>query len=260
MVPELIEVEMYRRAAERACGRPIAGVIADDGWFLKGRTTAAALASELTGAVFTRVDRVGKLLIARTGSGTSLGFRFGMTGRLIVDGVAPIDQLLYSSDRDLSTWDRFQIRFVDGGTLVVRDPRRLGGVELEPDASKLGVDATRITVRHLEAALRSGASLKSVLLDQHKIAGIGNLLADEMLWQAGLRPQRSARSLSSGDVRSLHAGIGRTLRLLTRRGGSHTGDFMDHRRHGALCPRDGGPIRHESVAGRSTWWCEHHQV
>ena len=79
------------------------------------------------------------------GGDRRLGLRFGMTGTLLVDGRAGVDRLIYSRERDEPAWDRFTVRFADGGRLVVRDPRLLGGVELDPDESVLGPDALRVT-------------------------------------------------------------------------------------------------------------------
>ncbi len=259
-VPEMIEVEAYRRVAERAQGRRIADVDANDAWFCKGATTPELLVSVLPGTEIVRVRRVGKLLLADLSSGAVLGLRFGMTGRLLVDGSAAIDQLLYSSDRDLMAWDRFGLRFADGGTLALRDPRRLGGVELDPDESKLGPDALSISLPAFRAALNSEAAVKAVLLDQHRIAGIGNLLVDEMLWRAGLAPARTARSLNDDEVADLRTVMRKTIRALTKRGGSHTGDLQDHRHPGAFCPIDGCELQHSTVGGRSTWWCPKHQA
>lgn len=100
-MPELIEIEAYRRLAEaRALGREIAEVVAPDAWWLKGGLTAGALADALVGRRFTAARRTGKRLLLETSdSGPVLGLRFGMTGRLLVDGTAGVDRLLYSSDR-----------------------------------------------------------------------------------------------------------------------------------------------------------------
>src|SRR5690606_7502787 len=118
---------------------------------------------------------------------------FGMTGRLLVDGGAAIDRLEYSSDRNDPGWDRFVLTFREGGDLRLRDPRRLGGIELDPDESRLGPDALGLTPAQLRRALDGSAQpLKARLLDQARIAGIGNLLADEILWRAGLDPARPA--------------------------------------------------------------------
>jgi formamidopyrimidine-DNA glycosylase len=264
-MPEMIEVEFYRRLAERAIGRRIASVEANDRWFCKGATTPEELSQTLESATILQARRVGKLLLldfehprARVGQAV-LGLRFGMTGRLIVDNVAAIDELLYSSDRNLPEWDRFRIHFADGGVLAIRDPRRLGGVELDPNVANLGVDALSITSPKLATVLQSTRALKAVLLDQEKIAGIGNLLADEILWRANLLPSRPACCIESDEVKLLSRTIRLTIRTLMKRGGSHMGDVMPHRCTGGRCPRDGSPMLHSSVGGRSTWWCATHQ-
>src|SRR5688500_3941082 len=128
-----------------------------------------------------------------------------MTGRLLVDGSAGIDDLVYGSARDEASWDRVTFRFADGGDLRIRDPRRLGGVQLDPDEAALGVDATTITTAGLRDALaRSTAPLKARLMDQARLAGIGNLTADELLWRASLDPARPAGSLTEPELRRLH--------------------------------------------------------
>jgi formamidopyrimidine-DNA glycosylase len=182
-----------------------------------------------------------------------------MTGRLVVDGAAGVDQLLYSSLRDEEAWDRFVVGFDDGGDLRMRDPRRLGGVELDPDEARLGIDALTVRPAELAALLRSAAPLKARLMDQARIAGIGNLLADEMLWRAGLDPSRPASSLEPAEVRRLHRHLRRTVDELIARGGSHTGDLQPARRPGGTCPRDGAPLVRRTVGGRTSWICPAHQ-
>jgi formamidopyrimidine-DNA glycosylase len=260
-VPELPEVEAYRRLAERACGRRIASVDAPDDWFLKGGLTPAAVGAALVGRTFTAARRIGKLLLLDTGAGgPTLGLRFGMTGRLLVDGTAGVDTLLYTSDRELEAWDRFGVRFEDGGNLRVRDPRRLGGVLLDPDESLLGPDALGLSSAALRDALAgSGAPLKARLMDQARLAGVGNLVADEALWRAGLAPGRPAGSLSAAELRRLHRHLRATLDDLLGRGGSHRGDLMAERKPGGVCPRDGGPLQRTTVGGRTSWWCPKHQ-
>ncbi len=155
-MPELPEVEAYRKLGERVVGRRVAEVVAPDAWYLKRGLTAAALAAAVEGRRLTAVRRTGKLLLLDTdgGAGPVLGLRFGMSGRLLVDGTAGVDELLYSSNADLEKWDRFGVRFTDGGDLRIRDPRRLGGVELGPPEDLLGPDALTVTEEHLARALR----------------------------------------------------------------------------------------------------------
>jgi ribosomal protein S13 len=134
-----------------------------------------------------------------------------------------------------------------------------GGVELDPDEGRLGVDAATIGTAQLRDVLASEAPLKARLLDQARIAGIGNLLADEMLWRAGLDPARTARSLSPAEVRRLHRHLRATLAELDSRGGSHTGDLQEMRSRDGLCPRDGTPLLRRTVGGRTTYSCPRHQ-
>jgi formamidopyrimidine-DNA glycosylase len=255
----MIEVEQYRRAADQVVGRTIRTVRAPDAWYLKGGTTAAGLRSALRGAEVTGTRRIGKLLLLDT-DGPALGLRFGMTGRLLVDGQAPVERLEYSSPRTDPAWVRFSLGFDGGGSLELVDPRRLGGVQLDPPEGRLGPDALAITPSVLRAALaRSHAPVKAWLLDQSRVAGIGNLLADEILWRAGLDPARPADSLSAADVRRLHRHLVATIAELTARGGSHTGDLQVARQRGATCPRDGAPLLRRTIGGRTTYSCPRHQ-
>jgi formamidopyrimidine-DNA glycosylase len=254
-VPELIEVELYRRLAERTVGRRVVAVVADDAWFLKRGARPQAVVGERV----TAARRTGKLLLLDT-TGATLGLRFGMTGRLVVDGVAGLDELEYGSSRDEPRWDRFSMSFAGGGTLAIRDPRRLGGVEVDPDESRLGVDAVSLTRAQLAAALRaSAAPVKARLMDQGRIAGLGNLLTDEALWRAGIDPARAAGSLDPVEVRRLHRHIRATLADLLADGGSHTGRLQAARVRGGTCPRDGAPLLRRTVGGRTTYSCPRHQ-
>lgn len=257
-MPELLEIETYRLAAEAVVGRRILTVHAPDEWYAKSDTTTDELRAVLPGHTITGTRRIGKLLLLDT-DGPTLGLRFGMTGRLLVDGGAPIDQLEYSSNRNDPAWDRFRIGF-DVGDLAIRDPRRLGGVELDPDESKLGPDATAVTLKPFRAILRgSGAPVKARLMDQARLAGMGNLLTDDALWRAGIDPTRPANSLSDGEVARLHRAMRRTLTVLGGRGGSHTGDMQPARVRGGACPKCGEELRRDEVGGRTTYWCSRHQ-
>jgi formamidopyrimidine-DNA glycosylase len=261
-MPEILEAEYARQLIEaRALGRVIAGLDANDAWYLKRGLTARAAKTALVGHVFTDARRRGKLLLLDTDvEGPTLALHLGMSGRVIVDGEAAGDPLRYTSNKDDSAWYRFGVRFADGGALHLRDPRRLGAAELDPDEERLGPDAFALTLPHLRTVLgRSRAPLKAVLMDQSRIAGLGNLITDEVLWRAGLDPAREARSLDPGTVKMLHQTIKRTLLQMQKRGGSHTGDLMAARFPGGLCPKDGTPLTVSTVGGRTTYWCRQHQ-
>ena len=259
-MPEIIEVEAYRKAISATEGRTVARVHAPDEWFVKGATTTDALRLELTGALIESVRRIGKLVVVDT-DGPRLGLRFGMTGKIVVDGAMPIDHLLYDSPRHEPAWDRFGLQFEGGGAMVLRDPRRLGGVQLDPNEAALGPDVLSLTLGQLRGALGSSTiALKARLLDQKRVAGLGNLLVDEALWRARLSPIREARSLDASETARLHRAIRNTLRILGQRGGSHTGDLQPARVRGGGCPRDGADLRRDQVGGRTTYWCPEHQT
>ncbi len=268
-MPELPEVEAYRRLAEGVLGRPVARAVVGDRRFVRGHFSPHHLVAALAGVSFTRARRHGKLLILDTGGpldtdgpgeGLHLGLRFGMTGRLLVDGRAGVERLIYASERDVSAWDRFTVVFADCGRMVVRDPRLLGGVELDPDESVLGPDALGVTPAQLRRALEhSVVALKARLMDQHRLAGVGNLIADEVLWHASLAPHRRSGSLTPAEHRRLHRHLRATLDELIRRGGSHLGDLMPERVPGGRCPRDGTELVRSTVGGRTSWWCPKHQ-
>jgi formamidopyrimidine-DNA glycosylase len=265
-MPESIEIELYRRLAERALDRRVVEVDAPDAWFLKGGLTGEGLAHAVVGRRFTDARRIGKLLLLDTalprqeGGGPTVGLRFGMTGRLLVDGVAGIDDLQYSSMRDEPAWDRVTFRLEGGGDLRIRDPRRLGGVQLDPDEGRLGPDVLSIAPAALRDALAgSTAPVKARLLDQARVAGVGNLIADEALWRAGVDPARPAGSLTAAEVRRLHKHLRTTVDELMLRGGSHTGDVYHSRAAGGTCPKDGTPMIRRTVGGRTTWSCPRHQ-
>jgi formamidopyrimidine-DNA glycosylase len=257
-MPELAEVEYYRQLADGAVGRTITKVDAPDEWFLKGGLTPRSLRTAAKGRTIIGTRRIGKLLLLDT-DGPVIGLRFGMTGRLLLDGSAGVEDLVYGSVRDEPSWDRVTFHF-EGGDLRIRDPRRLGGVLLDPDEAAVGPDGWTITLPQLRMALgTSTAPLKARLMDQARIAGVGNLAADEMLWRAGLDPARAAGSLSAAELRALHRHLRRTFDDLIEGGGSHTGTLQHHRVAGGRCPRDGAELVRRTIGGRTTWSCPRHQ-
>jgi formamidopyrimidine-DNA glycosylase len=258
-VPELVEVELSRRLAERLCTRTVASVDALDPHACAHLPDE--LAAALIGATFTAPRRRGKLLLLDTDR-TTLGVHFGMTGRLVIDGDPALDRLLYASATFEPRWIRFALSLRDGGRVELHDPRRLARLFIDPDEAALGPDATSLTLDELRTVLRGrtrGIALKARLLDQSRLAGVGNLIADEVLWRAALSPERPAASLDDEELRRLHRQVKSTTTMLLRRGGSHTGDLMAARAPGGRCPKDGQPLARSTVGGRTTYWCPAHQ-
>lgn len=259
-MPELLEIERYRLLASAALQRAIADVRQVDPLMLRGGLTEDALRQALRGRRFVEARRIGKLLLLDTDGGPTLGLHFGMTGLLEVDGTRALEDLLYATRSREPRWVRLIVVFADGGGVVLHDQRRLGAISLDPDESRLGVDARSVTAAELCRLLGDGrASLKARLLDQRRLAGLGNLLVDEILWCAGLDPARPVSTLTAAELRRLHRHLRGTLETLMARGGSHTGDLQAQRRVGGRCPRDGAPLVRRVVAGRTTFSCPSHQ-
>lgn len=257
-MPELVEVELYRRMAAPLVGATVSSVDVVDPRFIRGAGSAARFEKALCGRTLVGTDRIGKLLLMHT-DGPTIGLRFGMTGVLGVDGDDGLDELVYGPSRRDPAWVRLRI-VTTSGELFVRDPRILGSVELDPNTAAFGPDATTITAGQLAAAVRGSRSpIKARLLDQHRVAGVGNLIADEVLWRASIAPQRPAGSLGAVEVRRLHRHVRSTVADLLERGGSHLGRMTDQRKPGGCCPRDGTPLQRATVGGRTTWWCPAHQ-
>jgi formamidopyrimidine-DNA glycosylase len=263
-VPELLEIEIYRREMADLVGRRVEAVVCPDPWYIRRAGTPASLDSELRGMVVENLRRHGKALLidliggpVRSEPGRDvLCLRFGMTGRPLVDDrVAPVT-LEYAPAAVRDEWVRFAVHFAGGGRLRVVDPRRLGGVELDPDTSRLGPDAMSVAIGQLGAACRSSRAIKTVLLDQSRIAGLGNMLVDEVLWRAYIDPARPAASLDDKLLGRLGTTIAATLDELLVRGGSHLGDLSARlRRPGSRCPRDGAELVVRQIGGRTTYSC-----
>ena len=264
-MPELPEVEVARRLVADAVGWRIAAVVAPDPLWLRRGLDAGGLGAAATGATITAAGRRGKLLLVELDGGDAvLGLHFGMTGRLQLGDRWAVAELEYASNRDEPVWERLRLDLVGARgrrrALRVVDPRRLGGVELDPDLRRLGPDALTLRTDELAPALAGSAvPLKARLLDQSRVAGLGNLLVDETLWRAGWDPARPAGELDRADVRSLAGHVRRTVASLLARGGSHTGDLQAERHRDGTCPRDRTPLLRRTIGGRTTYSCPTHQ-
>jgi formamidopyrimidine-DNA glycosylase len=189
-----------------------------------------------------------------------LGLHLGMAGRIVVDGASEGDPVRVPEVRK-ALWERFTLEFEDGGRLVLFDKRRLGRAILDPDLSGLGPDAMEITREQFRARVGRGeAPLKARIMDQSVLAGVGNLLADEALWQAAQPPLRPAGDLGEDELDALRRVVRASTRRAIARGGAHTGVVIPHRRPGGVCPRCGAPMVRATVGGRTTWWCQAEQA
>jgi formamidopyrimidine-DNA glycosylase len=147
--------------------------------------------------------------------------------------------------------------------LELEDLLRMATLAVDIDESHLGVDVLELTTTQLQAVTgRTSQAIKTVLMDQRRIAGIGNLIADEILYQAGLDPRRRANELDVDDVATLWTAIRRTRQRVLERNGSHQGVLIQSgsRERGERCPRCGVEVQRIQVGGRTTYFCPQHQT
>ena len=271
-MPELPEVETIRRGLDKALrGRRIDGV----DWRPAKRLRSASPEplENLEGKRVEQLGRHGKFLLIALDDGSTLVVHLGMTGKLLFADAGeperPHTHLVLSLD------DERQLRF--------SDPRRFGTLRLYApgatiaDLAHYGPDAlaSAFTVAHLAEGLgKSKAPLKAFLLDQRKVAGVGNIYACEAMWRAGLSPRRKSNTVPKAKVPLLHESIRNVLKESIGRGGTSFNDYVDaigregefvaelavFQREGESCPRCGAGIRRIVQSGRSTFYCRHCQT
>jgi formamidopyrimidine-DNA glycosylase len=261
-------VEWARALIEaRALGRPIESVDDRDTYVCRPHGHGE-INDALVGRSLTAARRIGKSMWCETdgGEGPVLGLHLGMAGRIVVDDAHAGDPPDSAGHPDPAfsrnpQWARFTIGFSDGGLMMLFDKRRLGRAVLDPKIEALGPDALVVTRPDFTARVGVGAApLKARIMDQSVIAGVGNLLADEALWQARLSPLRPAGELDADELATLWKAIRAACRRAIKRGGVHTGTFVPHRGRGGTCPRCGTDLLRAEVGGRTTWWCPAEQV
>lgn len=269
-MPELPETETLARDLNASLvGRVIAGVETPHADVLRG-TSSRSISRKLTGRTFRRVWRRAKAVVLELGSDPDFLVvvpRF--TGGLLLraDGV-PDDR-----------YDAVRLRLGDGSTLAYRDVRRLGTLTLftaeefstfDRRLGKEPLDPT-FTPGELSALLRSSSQpVKKVLMDQRRIAGVGNIYANESLWAAGIDPSRAARTLDPDEIDALHGAlVDILLRAIEARGttfrdyrdaSGNRGEFV---RQLAAYGRGGEPCRRcgtrltltHAIDGRATVFC-----
>ena len=267
------EVETIRRQlAPHLEGRTIVRAVISDPRFTRPIEPAIVEAG-LTGSYIERLERRGKYLVWSLSGERYLLVHLRMTGALLYDP-EPAGLLHARAWLDLD----------DGHRLAYVDPRRFGTAHLLSGEAaldvyldqRLGIEplTPEFTVDHLRALARGvRAPVKAFVLDQRRIAGVGNIYADEALHRAKIHPLRPAGQLSTAQLAALHEAIEHALRAGIEAKGATiddfrhidgaTGSFQDlflvHRREGEPCPTCGTVVRKMVVGGRGTYVCEHCQ-
>jgi formamidopyrimidine-DNA glycosylase len=289
-MPELPEVETVCRQLDPE----LAGLRIDALEVLDARwcrpVPPAELEAAVVGAAIEGLERRGKYLLLRLGGDRTLVMHLRMTGNLVlVEGESKLDpsegRRLYEGERSVSERHlRGRFLLADGRELWFTDPRRFGEaflvegeVALAARFAKLGVEplSEEFTAEHLgEMAAGRSAPLKSFLLDQSRLAGIGNIYADEALFRARLHPLSPAGSMRPEHMQALRDAIVAALEAGIDGGGASIDDYRDgrgqkgamqdeflvHTREGEPCSECGTSIVRIVVSGRSTYYCPSCQV
>lgn len=269
-MPELPEVETVRRSLlPHVLGRRITGLRLGDFAGVLGGAAPEAVAARLIGREIVTINRRAKYLLLGLDDETTVMIHLRMTGQLSV--VPRADPKL--------RFEHLAIELDNGQDVRFADQRKFGRVlhllptDIRSLDRRLGPEplSSAFSAEALGAALaRRPGKLKSVLLDQSLVAGLGNIYVDEALFRARLHPERSARSLTGDEIRRLH----RAIRAVLREGLEHRGttfsSFQDangeaggygailtvYGRGGqGLCPRCGAPLAKIVVGGRGTHYC-----
>jgi formamidopyrimidine-DNA glycosylase len=265
-VPELPEVEVTRRQLRRMLvGRRIAAVATTrpSYFFL---TPPATLRRRLRGRRIVALDRVGKYMLASLDNGERLLLHLGMTGEIVREGTLEHDRHVH-----------LRFSFADGRPGVVfRDERKFGKVQLlaagepSPRVDRLGPDALGARAAHLFAASRGRrVPVKTLLLNQAVLAGVGNIYADEALFLAAVRPTRKAGRVSQSEYEAVASAVRRVLRRAIATGGSSISDYLRpdgsegayqeerhvYGREGEPCSRCRAVIRRVVIGQRSSHYC-----
>lgn len=257
-MPELPDVETFRRYLEsRALGKVVTRAEVSAPAMVRNGSPRR-LRSRLGGARFRATHRHGKYLFLECDRGGWLLLHFGMTG------YPRMGRRVASRDPA-----RFRVRFDDGTTLTFHDVRKLGTIGWVEDvqsfirARRLGPDALDMPWETFRARLgRAKGTVKTALMNQRAVAGIGNVYADEILFRAGLHPAAKA-PLPDSTWRRLH----RALRTVLARAIAAGADpsrvprtfLLPNRRTHGRCPRCGRPLSTLRLGGRTAYYCERDQ-
>jgi formamidopyrimidine-DNA glycosylase len=264
-MPELPEVETIANGLNKR----VAGDRIDSVWLGSKpeplKSSAAEISSTLEGAQIARVRRVGKHIVFDLSSGKNGGGQWivhlGMTGKMLVS----------TPEMELAKHTHLVARMASGRELRFVDPRRFGRLEVRQSSfAGPGTEPLTISVEEFSQIFhKSKAPIKAALLNQKLLHGVGNIYADEALNRAHIRPRRRANTLTSTELKKLHAALQKVLQAAIKAGGSSVSNYVDadgekgffqiqHRvygREGKPCLKCKTPIKKIVVGGRGTHYC-----
>lgn len=278
-MPELPEVETIRRTLQKAVvGKKIKDIEVRKPKIFQGNT------KDVIGETIKKIERRGKVLVIRLSGDKNLVVHFKLTGQMVwvAKGreTVTLGHPIPFAGAQLPAKTTHVIFTIDGGRLFYNDLRQFGWIkvrdekEVEREIGTLGVEplTPEFTSEKLgEVLAKTKKPIKLVLMDQGKIAGVGNIYANDALFEAGIIPTRPANTLNKEMVKKLHQAIEKVLEQGLKYGGSsardeayikptgEAGEYQKHfrvyQREGEKCPKCGGEIKRIKIGGRGTFYC-----
>ncbi len=263
-MPELPEVETVKNGLGLINGKTIQSVFLSD---KKLRFAAQTdIKEKLVGCVFSHHERRAKYIISHfSNNNIKLLWHLGMSGQIIING-----------DTNLKH-NHFIVQFTDGTNVIYNDARRFGTIDYFTDnhflLAKLGREPFGLNADICAQYYNKKAPIKSLLLNQDNIVGIGNIYASEILWLAGIHPNKAGNSLNQAQFATLAGAIEQVLNNAIIKGGSSFSNFVHtdgemgyfqnewqaYQRENTLCAQCNGIIERFVMAGRATYFCPVHQ-
>ena len=255
-MPELPDVEVYKRYFDATSLHQEISEVEIRATELAKSTALSTMKEELSGASFERTRRHGKWLFAGLDSGKWLVLHFGMTG----------DLKYFQGREEDPEHDQLLISFVNGYHLAYIAPRKLGEFRIIKEregflnAKELGPDVMDLNLDQFRSLLsgRRGM-LKTALMDQSLMAGIGNVYSDEILFQVGLHPRTEVKDLDEQEIAEVFSALQKVMKTVIERGAAPEDfpeDYLNpHRDPEENCPRCEGEVKRIKVSGRSSYYC-----
>ena len=255
-MPELPDVEIFRRYSRKVLNKKIKKISINVSSLLD--VSKSTLHRHLGGNKFVGTDRIGKYLLLEISDGYFLVLHFGMTGDIsYYQKKKPeyiVLKLLLSNNRILAVTSKRKL----GSISIVKSKK-----ELKKDKN-LGPDFLSLSKQDfVEIMEKSRGYVKTKLMDQSKISGIGNIYSDEALYSTGLYPKKKIETISQENIRKLYSNLLRVIRVAIRNGADPkkmpSSYLLNHRKPGEKCGKCGGEITKIKVGGRSSYFCKKHQ-
>lgn len=268
-MPELPEVEtIVRHLRPKVIGKKIINLWSDTSRLFRSRENLNRIKKEVLNKKIVSIERAGKNIIFKLNNDLNLLIHLMMTGKL-----------LFNPKQEEKRFIRFFMELGGENILALHDVRKFGRVDLVKQSElqqkiKIGTDALLISKKDFKKILKNRKSaIKSILLNQSQISGIGNIYADEILWKAKVHPTRRADSLVDNEINLLLKSTRHILKTAIRKEGTSSRDYRKpdgtkggyyrirkvYQREGQKCEQDSGIIERIIVCQRSTHFCPKHQ-